>query len=158
MTCRVCGCTDGDCRQCIEKTGEPCSWVSQNLCTACAVDRPPLDLATARIEDAIFELSEGNPGAINAMMIVYTGVSRKAVPFLIGLDDMNIRGSQIWVAFKDAASGDPQKLAELVIARDKSLVATVNRECPHKPQAVAGGHRPKTAVDAFFNFTGAVMP
>src|SRR5690606_2000064 len=22
--CRVCGCTDGDCRQCIEKTGAPC--------------------------------------------------------------------------------------------------------------------------------------
>lgn len=33
--CRVCGCTDDDCRQCIEKTGEPCSWVEQDLCSAC---------------------------------------------------------------------------------------------------------------------------
>jgi hypothetical protein len=35
-TCRVCGCTDDDCRQCIEKTGEPCYWVEEDLCSACA--------------------------------------------------------------------------------------------------------------------------
>lgn len=34
--CRVCGCTDDDCRQCIEKTGEPCRWVAPDLCSACA--------------------------------------------------------------------------------------------------------------------------
>lgn len=34
--CRVCGCTDADCRQCIEKTGEPCHWVEEDLCSACA--------------------------------------------------------------------------------------------------------------------------
>ena len=33
--CRVCGCTDYDCRQCIEKTGEPCYWVEEDLCSAC---------------------------------------------------------------------------------------------------------------------------
>jgi hypothetical protein len=33
--CRVCGCTDDDCRQCIEKTGEPCYWVEDDLCSAC---------------------------------------------------------------------------------------------------------------------------
>lgn len=34
--CRVCGCTDDDCSQCIEKTGEPCHWVEADLCSACA--------------------------------------------------------------------------------------------------------------------------
>ena len=34
--CRVCGCTDDDCSQCIEKTGEPCSWVEDDLCSACS--------------------------------------------------------------------------------------------------------------------------
>jgi hypothetical protein len=33
--CRVCGCTDDDCHQCIEKTGEPCYWVEEDLCSAC---------------------------------------------------------------------------------------------------------------------------
>ena len=34
-TCRVCGCTDNDCRQCIAKTGSPCHWVAPDLCSAC---------------------------------------------------------------------------------------------------------------------------
>jgi hypothetical protein len=34
--CRACGCTDDDCRGCIERTGEPCHWVAEDLCSACA--------------------------------------------------------------------------------------------------------------------------
>jgi hypothetical protein len=33
--CRVCGCTDADCSDCIERTGEPCHWVEIDLCSAC---------------------------------------------------------------------------------------------------------------------------
>ena len=33
--CRVCGCTDDDCRGCIQRTGSPCSWVEADLCSAC---------------------------------------------------------------------------------------------------------------------------
>lgn len=33
--CRVCGCSDDDCRQCIQKTGSPCHWVEEDLCSAC---------------------------------------------------------------------------------------------------------------------------
>ena len=35
QVCKVCGCTDDDCSQCIAKTGEPCSWVEDDLCSAC---------------------------------------------------------------------------------------------------------------------------
>lgn len=34
-TCRVCGCTDDNCKGCIERTGEPCQWVEEDLCSAC---------------------------------------------------------------------------------------------------------------------------
>lgn len=34
--CRICGCTDDDCRQCFEKTGKPCYWIEPDLCSACA--------------------------------------------------------------------------------------------------------------------------
>lgn len=34
--CIVCGCTDYDCRQCIERTGKPCSWIEPDLCSSCA--------------------------------------------------------------------------------------------------------------------------
>jgi len=35
-SCHQCGCTDEDCSHCIEKTGAPCYWVADNLCSACA--------------------------------------------------------------------------------------------------------------------------
>lgn len=38
LQCSKCGCTDEDCRQCIERTGEPCSWVQLEpdpICSAC---------------------------------------------------------------------------------------------------------------------------
>lgn len=34
--CRECGCTDDDCTDCVERTGEPCTWVEPDLCSACA--------------------------------------------------------------------------------------------------------------------------
>lgn len=33
--CRVCGCTQDNCQQCIDKTGGPCHWVEEDLCSAC---------------------------------------------------------------------------------------------------------------------------
>ena len=36
--CRVCGCTDDDCAQCVEKTGTACHWVEDDLCSACEVN------------------------------------------------------------------------------------------------------------------------
>jgi hypothetical protein len=43
--CRVCGCTDQDCRQCIARTGQPCRWVDTNLCSACEKSGEPLSPA-----------------------------------------------------------------------------------------------------------------
>jgi len=40
--CRVCGCTETDCRPCIEATGVPCHWVAPNLCSACTPQAAPL--------------------------------------------------------------------------------------------------------------------
>lgn len=34
--CRVCECTDDDCSGCIQRTGKPCHWVTEDLCSACA--------------------------------------------------------------------------------------------------------------------------
>ncbi|MDR2964193.1 MAG: ParB/RepB/Spo0J family partition protein [Treponema sp.] len=37
--CRICGCTEDDCSQCIEKTGGPCEWVEKDLCSACVENK-----------------------------------------------------------------------------------------------------------------------
>jgi len=36
-TCNVCGCTDNDCSQCIEASGEACYWIddTHELCSRC---------------------------------------------------------------------------------------------------------------------------
>lgn len=34
-TCRICGCTDDNCSQCIEAQGYPCSWAEPDLCSRC---------------------------------------------------------------------------------------------------------------------------
>lgn len=35
--CQICGCTQEDCTNCIERTGSPCSWTDQTetMCSAC---------------------------------------------------------------------------------------------------------------------------
>jgi len=33
--CRVCECTEANCTACVEKTGRPCRWVEDDLCSAC---------------------------------------------------------------------------------------------------------------------------
>lgn len=33
--CRVCGCTEENCRQCIEASGQPCHWIETDLCSRC---------------------------------------------------------------------------------------------------------------------------
>lgn len=52
-TCKHCGCTDADCRQCIQKTGEPCSWVSQDECSACTEEDYPTGQETLSLVEKL---------------------------------------------------------------------------------------------------------
>jgi len=36
--CRVCGCIEEDCRQCVEAQGFACHWVEVDLCSRCAIE------------------------------------------------------------------------------------------------------------------------
>jgi hypothetical protein len=55
-SCRVCGCTQENCSQCVAKTGEPCYWVEEDLCSACVepagVHHPTVEDATKAHLDA----------------------------------------------------------------------------------------------------------
>lgn len=57
--CRVCGCTDDDCSQCVEKTGAPCHWVEPDLCSACAGAAP--GYPDTRPRDVTGESVEASP-------------------------------------------------------------------------------------------------
>jgi hypothetical protein len=54
--CRVCGCTDLDCSQCVARSGLSCYWVEPRLCSACAAEIVRL---VADGPDEIAALAEG---------------------------------------------------------------------------------------------------
>ena len=80
-----------------------------------------------KLPDLLFEMSEGNPGAISVLI----GLQKDPLHLLtiLHLDDMNIRGSQIWVGYKDCCDCDIDKFSEKVKARDQGMVDHINNEC-----------------------------
>lgn len=71
--CRVCGCTDNNCAQCIRLTGSPCHWVEEDLCSACVPQRDDEVVAALLVEQAQAQKIPTN---------FFTSFS----PFLDGLD------------------------------------------------------------------------
>lgn len=78
--CRICGCTDEDCSQCIAVTGHPCHWVEVDLCSACSINEPvPQDFweqDASKIDNAVLKRlveevradhATGNPTAYNRL-------------------------------------------------------------------------------------------
>ena len=52
---------------------------------------------TDSMNDMLFKMSEGNPGGLNVLM----GLMDRDPLVFLALDDMNIRGTQIWIGYKD---------------------------------------------------------
>jgi hypothetical protein len=78
--------------------------------------------------DVLIEMAEGNPGAITALGQIVNGDIANLIDVL-HLDDMNIRGCQIWVGFKDHCKQDVEVFRKAIRARDPAMVDTINRIC-----------------------------
>lgn len=48
-SCRVCGCTDTNCRGCVERTGRACHWIAGDLCSACVGPAAALHAAATSV-------------------------------------------------------------------------------------------------------------
>lgn len=87
--------------------------------------RAKLDI-TGGMPELVATLSEGNPGAVNVLMaLLEVEGSAPGLVLWLDLDDMNIRGSQIWQASK-WAGGDIAKLAVALRDRDPDMVTAIN--------------------------------
>lgn len=73
----------------------------------------------------VVKLAEGNPGAINVMAQLIDHDDFE-LTYLLHLDDMNLCGSAIWIAYKDHCDSDIAKLVACLRDRDPDMVATVN--------------------------------
>lgn len=92
------------------------------------------------ILDVIYKMSDGLPGAIVGMTELMKS-DEAGFMLLLGLDDMNIRGSQIWEAYKYLYHEDGKKFAEAVKNRDEKMVQFINEELASTggEKAVTGG-------------------
>lgn len=89
--------------------------------------------------DVISVLSEGNPGAVRVIIEITEKAGDSSIVRLLDLDDMNIRGPQIWVAFKDHCGEDIESLLFCLESRDENLVNTVNMNSGIAERAVVSG-------------------
>jgi len=76
--------------------------------------------------DVFVQMAEGNPGAASVLgRLINMPMGFDAI---MALDDMNIRGTQIWVGFKDYCNQDIVAFIELVLRRNEGLVDRINME------------------------------
>ena len=63
------------------------------------------------------DISDGNPGAINAMMMCM----EEDLASIFAIEKSGLRGSQIWLAYKDYSNCDTKKMIRGIIDKDPSL-------------------------------------
>lgn len=95
------------------------------------------------IIDVIVKMSEGVPGAIVGLTELIKS-DKDGFFLMLGLDDMNIRGSQIWEAYKYLYNENGEKFAQAIKARDKHMVDFINQEI-----ATIGGEKAVTGGASF---------
>ena len=79
-------------------------------------------------QELVMKMSEGNPGGFNVMMQMAKESQQDAFMQVLSLDDMNIRGSQIWIAYKNFCNSDIKTLIECIKNRDKNMIDKINEE------------------------------
>ena len=95
--------------------------------------------------DIILKMSERNPGGLNVVMSILDLPPEDVDHFmgpmglLLDLDDMNIRGSQIWLAYKDHCKEDLPTLVKAIRDRDPQMVKTINDLSSGEEVAVTAG-------------------
>lgn len=72
-------------------------------------------------EDIIIKLSMGNPGAVTVCASVVNKVGLDGFITLCHLDDMKIRGSNIWICYKEYCNFDIDKFIDLIKKQDHEM-------------------------------------
>ncbi len=89
--------------------------------------RKPIELhGSVTPMEVMVEMAEGNPGALTAIMAIINKDTALGIIDLCHLDDMNMRGPQIWVGYKDYCGHDIDKFIDCIRDRDPQMVAKVN--------------------------------
>lgn len=96
------------------------------------------------LHQSVFEIvqimSEKNPGAMDVLSrTIQAEKSLFPIKTILDLDDMNIRGYQIWLGYKDFCNADIAEFISKVNSRDQGLVDFINKYPGAKEMAVSSG-------------------
>ncbi len=75
--------------------------------------------------DLLVEMSKGNPGAVSVLAPLLQ--KEDGLMDIMSLDDMNMRGSQIWLGYKDYAGCDIEKFQKAIKDRSPEMIRVVNK-------------------------------
>lgn len=92
------------------------------------------------ILELLMLMSEGNPGALS----VLSKLIDDEIGFILifALDDMNIRGTQIWIGYKDFCKENLEDFIKAIKDRNKEMIDYINKiglEGNHEYKAVISG-------------------
>lgn len=76
--------------------------------------------------DTLLAMAEGNPGAGTVLGEMMNGEDPAGLTLVLHLDDMNIRGTQIWIGYKNHCGSDLKVFLQAIKDRDPAMVATIN--------------------------------
>jgi len=82
-------------------------------------------------------MSEGNPGAANVLGQMMQKDPDTGLIKILHLDDMNIRGTQIWLGFKDHCGQDMERFMQAILDRDQQMVDEINSHVPGNHTEIA---------------------
>ena len=75
------------------------------------------------------KMAEGNPGALTVLLTAMKEKGAQEIGELIlFMDDMNIRGSQIWIGYKDCCGCDIDKFVGRIKEKDQAMIDKINEE------------------------------
>jgi hypothetical protein len=81
--------------------------------------------ARATLSELVVTMSEGYSGSEDVLLLIFEH-ARSPLDVILSLDDMNMRGPQIWHAFHNVCDGRIGELIRRVTEKDARLVAAVN--------------------------------
>jgi hypothetical protein len=75
--------------------------------------------------DALIRMSEGHPGCVQALVEIVKHAP-DPIGILLDLDDMNMRGDQIWCGYHDVCDENVEAFIRQGLERDSRLLTAVN--------------------------------
>ncbi len=90
-------------------------------------NRIALDPKASTIQDWLVAMAEGNIGGLTVMTQIFKEIGEaKGFIAILNMDDMNIRGPQIWVGFKDHCKENLEDFVQCIKDRDPAMIDTIN--------------------------------